>query len=113
MKDAYGKKYCIILSQAYRGINRFNGLCDDIACTNRTWMLKYFYKPFIYKPNKKYVNSEKHFQLFDKFLNPLIEFSNSYYKSNKFGYQHLVYTSNYDFIIFFNRVNELEPYFEY
>lgn len=113
LKEAYGKKYCIILSQAYCGINRFNSLCSSLVCSNKTWTLKYFYKPFFYKPNKMYVNNDKKFQLFDKFFNPLIEFSNSYYKSNKYGYKHLVYLSNYDFILFFNRVNELEPYYEY
>ena len=78
LKEAYGNKYCIILTQAYSGINRFNGACSGLACVNRTWTLKYFYKPFFYKPNQKYVNSNKQFQLFDKFFNPLIEFSISY-----------------------------------
>ena len=113
LKEKYGNKYCIILTQSYSGINRFNSFCEGNNCEKRTWFLKYFYKPFAYQPNKKYVNKDKYFQFFDKFDEPLIEFSNSYYKNNIFGYSDIVYSSKFDFIIFWNRVNELEPYCEY
>jgi hypothetical protein len=113
LKEQYGNKYCIILTQAYSGINRFNSFYQGDGCEKRTWFLKYFYKPFAYQPNKKYVNKDKYFQFFDNFHEPLIEFSNSYYKNNIFGCSDIVYSSKFDFIIFWNRVNELEPYCEY
>ena len=113
LKEKYGNKYCIILSQAYSGINRFNSICEGDGCAKRTWFLKYFYKPFVYAPNKKYINENKQFQFFNEFKTPLIEFSNSFYKKNKFGYSNIVYSHNFDFLIFWNKVNELEPYFNY
>jgi erythromycin esterase-like protein len=113
LKEKYGNKYCIILTQSYSGVNRFNSFCEGDGCEKRTWFLSYFYKPFAHEPNKKFINNNKDLQFFNEFNSPLIEFSNSYYKKNKFGYQDIIYNSKYDFIIFWNRVNELEPYFNY
>jgi hypothetical protein len=101
-------KYCIILSQTYEGENRFNGYCSGYACENRIFQLKYIYKKFKYMPNKKYSNG-----LLDKFDNKLIEFSNSYYKNNKYGYQEIVESNNWNYILFFNYVHSLEPYYDY
>ncbi len=50
-----------------------------------TFQLKYFYKKFKYDKNKKYVNINKKYQLLTNYTKPLISFSNSYYKENKYG----------------------------
>ena len=113
LKKKLGDKYCIILSQSYRGANRFNSYCDGNACSIRTWRLKYFYKKFRYDQNKKYVNPKKQFQLLDKFDNKLMEFSNSYFKKNKYGYQELITSKTWDYILFWNTVSYLEPYCKY
>ena len=57
LKQKLKDKYCIILTQAYEGTNRFNGYCSGKNCEKRTWKLKYFYKKFIYNPNKKYAEA--------------------------------------------------------
>jgi hypothetical protein len=112
LKQRLKNKYCIILSQAYKGINRFNGYCSGYACTHRTFQLRYFYKSFRYKPNKKYVFQDNCVVL-TSFSNRLIEFSNSYFKQHKYGYQDLIKTNGWDYILFFNKVDVLEPYYEY
>lgn len=113
LKQKLGDKYCIILSQAYKGENRFNGYCSGEACKNRMWTMKYIYKKFVYKPNKKYVDNSKKCQLLTDFNNRLIEFSNSYYKENKNGYQSMVKTDGWNYILFWNEVTRLKPYYEY
>ena len=110
LKKKLKNDYCIILSQAYSGENRFNSYCSGYACETRQWRLNYFYKKFKYKPNKKYVN-KNNVQLLTKFNNKLIEFSNSYYKDN--GYQQLVTTNKWNYILFWNKVTKLDAYYEY
>jgi hypothetical protein len=108
LKKKLKDDYCIILSQAYCGENRFNGYCIGPDCNTRTWQLQYIYKTFIYSKLKKYVKKNKKFQLLTEFDSPLINFSNSYYKKNKYGVQSYDITNNWNFILFFNEVNKLE-----
>jgi len=114
LKKKLKDDYCIILSQAYQGENRFNGYCIGKDCEKRTWKLKYFYKKFKYDNNKKYVDSSKKYQLLTKYDEPLLNYSNSYFKDYKHGIESLDknnYTWNY--ILFWNKVTKLEPFFEY
>ena len=110
---SFGFVYCIILSQAYKGTNRFNSYCFGRNCHKRVWQLEYFYKKFVYKPNKKFIcKPNKKYgknQLLEEFNNKFIEFSNSYYKKN--GYQELVNSDTWDYVLFWYEVHRLEPYF--
>ena len=108
LKKELKENYCIILSQAYEGINRFNGYCIGNNCEKRTYQFKYFYKKFKYDKNKKYVNINKKYQLLTDYTEPLISFSNSYYKGNKYGVQDYMNTNIFNYILFWNEVNELK-----
>jgi len=106
--------YCIILSQAYEGTNRFNGYCIGKDCEKRIWQLKYIYKKFRYHPNKKYVKPNKKYQLLEEFDSPFINFSNSLFKSNKYGEESIDKNKKkWNYVLFWNKVNKLEPYYEY
>jgi len=108
LKKKLKDDYCIVLSQAYEGMNRFNGYCIGNNCEERTYQLKYFYKKFKYDKNKKYVNINKKYQLLTDYTEPLISFSNSYYKENKYGVQDYMNTNIFNYILFWNEVNELK-----
>jgi len=108
LKKKLKDNYCIVLSQAYEGTNRFNGYCMGNNCEKRTFQLKYFYKKFKYDKNKKYVNIHKKYQLLTDYTEPLISFSNSYYKGNKYGVQDYMNTNSFNYILFWNKVNELK-----
>ena len=108
LKKKLKDDYCIILSQAYEGINRFNGYCIGNNCKKRTWQLNYFTKKFKYNKIKKYVNINKKYQLLTDYNEPLISFSNSYYKDNKYGIQDYINTNIYNYILFWNRVSSLK-----
>ena len=108
LKKELKDNYCIILSQAYEGTNRFNGYCIGENCKKRTFQLNYFYKKFKYDKNKKYVNMNKKYQLLTDYNEPLISFSNSYYKGNKYGVQDYINTNIYNYILFWNEVRELD-----
>jgi hypothetical protein len=107
LKKKLKDDYCIVLSQAYEGINRFNGYCIGNNCEKRTYQLKYFYKKFKYEKNKKYVNVNKKYQLLIDYTEPLLSFSNSYYKRNKYGVQDYINTKIFNYVLFWNEVNEL------
>jgi hypothetical protein len=107
LKNKFKDDYCIILSQAYEGENRFNGYCIGDACYTRTWQLNYFYRKFKYAKNKKYVNENKKYQLLTEYNEPLISFSNSYYKDNKYGVSSYDDIKTFNYILFWNRVNPL------
>ena len=113
LKKELKDEYCIILSTAYKGENRFNSYCIGKNCKERIWQLKYFYKKFTYNPNKKYVNNKKKVQLLDNFDNNFIEFSNSFYKNKKDGSQQIVKSKTWDYVLFWNEVHKLEPYNDY
>jgi hypothetical protein len=70
LKKKLKDDYCIVLSQAYKGTNRFNGYCIGNNCIKRTWQLNYFYKKFKYDKNKKYVNKNKKYQLLINYNEP-------------------------------------------
>ena len=107
LKKKLKDNYCIILSQAYMGTNRFNGYCIGNECMKRTFQLKYFYKKFTYNENKKYVNMNKKYVLLTEYNEPLISFSNSYYKKNKYGVQDYISMNDFNYILFWNKVNRL------
>lgn len=107
LKKKLKDNYCIILSQAYEGTNRFNGYCIGKNCEERTYQLKYLTKKFKYDKNKKYVNINKKYQLITAYKEPLISFSNSYYKGNKYGVQDYINTNTFNYILFWNEVNVL------
>ena len=107
LKKKFKDNYCIMLSQAFEGTNRFNGYCIGENCEERTWQLNYFYKKFKYDKNKKYVNINKKYQLLTDYKEPLISFSNSYYKGNKYGVQDYMNTDIFNYILFWNDVNAL------
>ncbi len=107
LKKKLKNDYCIVLTQAYEGINRFNGYCIGKYCIKRTFQLDYFYKKFKYNKNKKYVDKNKKYQLLTEYNEPLITFSNSYYKENKNGVQDYIKKYSFNYILFWNKVNEL------
>ena len=51
----------------------------------------------------------KKYQLLKNYTNPLISFSNSYYKRNKYGVQDYIDTNIFNYILFWNQVNALSP----
>ena len=108
LKKKLKNNYCIILSQSFEGSNRFNGYCIGKNCKKRTWQLNYFTKKFKYDKNKKYVNVNKKYQLLKNYNEPLISFSNSYYKENKYGLQDYTKTNIFNYILFWNKVNALK-----
>ena len=108
LKKKLKDNYCIVLSQAYEGTNRFNGYCMGNNCEKRTFQLKYFYKKFKYDKNKKYVNKNKKYQLLINYKELLISFSNSYFKGNKYGVQDYINTNIFNYVLFWNKVNELK-----
>ena len=107
LKNKLKDNYCIILSQAYEGENRFNGYCIGNACKKRTCQLNYIYKKFRYDQLKKYVNKNKKYQILTEYNEPLISFSNSYYKDNKYGVQSYDKINTFNYILFWNKVNAL------
>ena len=113
LKKKFGKKYCILLTQAYKGKHRFNGYCIGKNCEKRIYQLKYIYKSFINKKAKKYVNKKKPIQWFKKYDAPFMEFSNSYFTSNKYGSYKLKKYNKYDYIVFFNKVTPPKTLCEY
>jgi hypothetical protein len=108
LKKKLKDNYCIILSQSYEGINRFNGYCIGNNCKERTYQLNYFTKKFKYNKNKKYVNVNKKYQLLTDYNEQIISFSNSYYKGNKYGVQDYINTNIFNYILFWNKVNGLK-----
>ena len=108
LKKKLKDEYCIILSQAYEGTNRFNSYCIGKNCNKRTYQLNYFTKKFKYDKNKKYVNLNKKYQLLTDYNELLISFSNSYYKENKYGVQDYIDTNIFNYILFWNKVSILK-----
>ena len=115
LKKKLKDNYCIVLSQAYEGENRFNGYCKGENCNERTFQLKYFNKKFKYDKNKKYVNenisdnNNNNYQLLTDYKEPLISFSNSYYEGNKYGVQNYdeIKLNNFNYVLFWNKVSRL------
>lgn len=108
LKKKLKDNYCIMLSQAYEGDNRFNGYCIGENCNKRIYQLDYFTKKFKYNKNKKYVNVNKKYQLLTDYNEPLISFSNSYYKGYKYGIQDYIDTNIFNYILFWNKVTALK-----
>jgi hypothetical protein len=106
LKNKLKDKYCIVLSQGYEGSNRFNGYCIGNNCSERIFQLKYIYKNFTYNLIEKYICNKK-YQLLTEFNEPLISFSNSFYKGNKYGVQSYDKLNDFNYILFWNKVNNL------
>ena len=49
----------------------------------------------------------KKYQLLTDYTEPLISFSNSYYKGNKYGVQYYIDTNIFNYVLFWNEVNAL------
>ena len=108
LKNKLKNDYCIILSQAYEGENRFNGYCIGDNCKTRIWQLEYIYKKFKYPSNKKYVDNDNKYQLLTEYNEKLISFSNSFYKGNKYGVSSSdTNNKKWNYILFWNKVNRL------
>jgi hypothetical protein len=113
-----GTKYCIILSQAYRGTNRFNGYCRGTNCATRTWQLNYIYHKFSNPNVKKYLpllKSNKAILLEPGEYNErFMEFSNSYFvRSAANGHQTMAKSDTWNYVLFWDEVSELEPVYLY
>ena len=50
----------------------------------------------------------KKYQLLTDYNEPLISFSNSYYKGNKYGIQDYIDTNIFNYILFWNKVTALK-----
>jgi len=109
LKNKLKNQYCIILSTSYKGINRFNSYCNNNLCEKRIWNLKYFYHKFKHNENKKYINENKKYQLLTNYNEQLINFSNSYFNENKYGYSSIENNDDWTYILFYNEVNYLKP----
>lgn len=107
LKNKLRDDYCIVLSQAHQGENRFNGYCIGENCKERSFQLKYIYRKFKYDKNEKYVKNNKKYQLLTEYNESLINFSNSYYKGNKYGVQDYMDTTSWNYILFWNKVCQL------
>ena len=113
LKNKLKDKYCIILSTAYEGINRFNSYCSDQLCSKRMFKLNYFYKKFKNNYVKKYIKNNKKYNLLKTYNQPFINFSNSYFMNNKYGYASYETTNIFNYVLFFKFVNYLKPLFDY
>ena len=103
LKKKLKEKYCIILSQAYKGKQRFDSICSGDNCEERTYK-EFFTKLFIYK-----VLSNRNDGLYKYYDDDLIEFSNSYFVNNKQGEIGLIPNKKtWDFILFWKSVSVLE-----
>ena len=107
LKKRFTDDYCIILSQAYKGTNRFNGYCSGDNCKKRTYQLDYFFSKYKYNETKKYVDNNKKYQLLTEYNVPLVTFSNSYYQDNKYGIQQYIDTNTFNYVLFWNKVHKL------
>lgn len=113
LRKELGTKYCIILTQAYCGTNRFNSHCIGRNCKKR-YFTNYFYLFFVHEPHYKFIkkmqkNKQKIFKK-SYFGNKFISFSNSYFDDNKYGYSSIYEYDDYDNIIFWDKVHYLVPY---
>lgn len=110
LKQKLKDDYCIILTQSYQGINRFNSVCSGNNCSNRTWKLKYMYRSFRYPELKKYLGRTRLLTEFDK---PFISFSNSLYQGKKHGVQSYDRIDSWNYVLFWNKVTPLEAVCHY
>lgn len=104
LRKKLGNKYCIILSQAKRGVIRFNSVCIGKACDDRIWTLDYIYKKFNYDKIKKYKTG-----LIKNFTDKFIDFSNSYWIDRENSLEGGIITSfkDYDYVLLFENSKKL------
>ncbi len=113
-----GNEYCIILSQAYKGIVRYSGVCIGDDCEYRISNLDYIWKDFIIPDYKKYANKKTNISFYDKKefnVDKLAIFNAPYHaglkKIEPIGLSGGFYsrnTKNWNYILFFNEIHKLE-----
>jgi len=107
LKKQMPNRYCIILSNACKGENRFNSYCEGDGCSNRIWKDEYFYKKFVFDNNNKIVFDGKKYKITWNYNNLFMEFSNSYYLDNKQGEQAIANSNNWDYVLLWDNVSRL------
>ena len=117
LKKKLGKEYFYILSQAYEGITRYNGICIGDDCYNRIGNLDYIWREFTISNLKKYCSSEGIILLDKTHYNEkdMAIFSATYFadcdKLDVIGKSGGWFTKDlrkWNLMLFFNKVNELE-----
>jgi len=118
LQKKLGNEYCIILSQAYKGIVRYTGVCISDDCEYRISNLDYIWSDFIIPESKKYVNNLQPVTLYNnkEFITDLMPFFNAPYhtglkKETPIGLSGGIYgknTKKWNYILFFNQVHKLE-----
>lgn len=118
LRKELGNNYCIILSQGYKGVVRYSGICIGDDCEYRISNLDYIWRDFIIPEFKKYVNDHQNITLYDnkEFKSEVMPFFNGPYhaglKDEKpIGLSGGIYgknTQKWNYILFFNQVDKLK-----
>lgn len=106
LKKIYGKKYCIILSQASQGELRFDSFYLGHHSDTHVWEHTHFYKFFMFK-SKKYNKLDNNYKLCKRYCKKLIEFGNGYYENTKYGHNEILSSHTWDFMLFWNVATKL------
>ncbi len=104
-------QYCIILSQARGGKQRFNSYCRGKNCAKRVWG-DYFYKKFSNNIFKKVPYKDGQLIPAGEYMAPIINFSNSYFENGAAqlkvpGASSISPKGSADYILFWNVVEAL------
>ena len=118
LRKALGKQYCIVLSQAYQGTVRYNGICIGDDCYDRIANLDYIYRDFTITEFRKYVVDKKKIQLLDRkdFVVDEMPFFNATYhcgikRLKCIGDSGGLYgknTKKWNYMLFWNKVGKLD-----
>lgn len=105
LKNKLKDKYFIILTTGYKGTIRFNSICNNKQCDERTWPKIPFFENFRYDKYKKYV-SENPFNIYDdkQFTDNILEFTDAKFPNDPF----IVKSNTWNLMVFFNRVHKLD-----
>jgi hypothetical protein len=113
LKNKYKNKYCVILSQAYEGNLRWDSFYLGHTSKKHIWERHHFYKEFNFNSHKQWIHVNTlpgtHHHIYDNFKGDFIEFGDGYYESNVYGYDVIVKSCDWDYVIFWNYVNPLTP----
>jgi hypothetical protein len=118
LKKELGAQYCIVLTQGYKGIVRYNGVCIGDDCYNRVANLDYIYRDFIIPEFKKYVDWRKPVRMLEigEYKEKDMPYFNATFHAGiknirQVGDSGGLYSKNtkkWDYILFFNEVSKLE-----
>jgi hypothetical protein len=118
LRRKLGREYCIVMTQAYHGSVRYNGICLGDDCYDRVANLEYIYRNFTIPEFKKYVNPNHQMTLYTRseFITDKMPFFNAPYHADlvmekPIGTSGGLYgenTKKWNYILFFNKVNHLE-----